>query len=193
MGHLHLASFIAMAGLIGGCSSQPIRSATTQPSGVSIVGGDFESLMKVTEAVSRELLFPPSVRDYRTGLYRSEPTISAQWFEVWRSELRTSTDKLESSLGKIRRTLTVRIEKDADGRFVARPEVLVERFSLSERRLTTAAGYRSIYRDRYTPTGNTLSDAGVVAPDSYWFPVGNDPNLERYVARKIEEKLARRA
>lgn len=179
-----------LASLLTACTSAPPRSATTQSSGVTVRASDFDRLMDATEEVSRELLFKPAVRDHRTGLFRTEPSMSAQWFEFWRADVQTPDDAAESSLGKVRRTLTVRIEKDDTGTFVARPEVVVERYSLSERRLTTAAGYRSIYRERYRPTGNTLSDAGIVVPDSYWYSVGNDPALERYVAKQIEKRLA---
>lgn len=191
MKHLSVLTVVCLAGLLGGCSSAPPRSATTQPSGVLVAGNDFDVLMNVTEEVSRDLLFKPAVRDYRAGLFRTEPTISAQWFEFWRKDIRTSHDAAESSLGKVRRTLTVQIEKNDAGAFVAKPSVLVERFSLSERRLTTAAGYRSIYRERYVATGNSLTDSGIIVPDSYWYSVGHDPELERYVAQQIEQRLAR--
>lgn len=186
---LKLTSLLALAA-VAGCSSAPPRSSTTQPSEVSVSNGDFDRLMNASEEVARDLLFLPAVRDYRAGLFRTVPTMSAQWFEFWRSDIRTGNDAAESSLGKVRRTLTVRIEKDASGAFVARPDVLVERFSLAERRLTTAAGYRFIYRDRYVATGNSLTDAGIFAPDAYWYAIGNDPELERYVAEKIQARLA---
>lgn len=189
---LILTSILAF-GALAGCTSAPPRSAATQPSGVSVAGGDFEKLMNASEEVARDLFFQPAVRDYRAGLFRTEPTISAQWFEFWRSDIRTSDDAAESSLGKVRRTLTVRIEKDDSGAFVAKPDVQVERYSLAERRLTTAAGYRYIYRDRYVATGNSLTDAGIIAPDAYWYAIGNDPALERYVAEKIQARLAKEA
>lgn len=184
-------SVLTLAAGLAGCTSAPPRSAATQPSGVSVATTDFERLMKVTDDVSRDLLFTPAVQDFRSGLYRTEPMLSAQWFEFWRRDTQTASDLAESSLARIRRTLTVRIEKDAGGQFVAKPEVLVERYSLAERRLTTAAGYRSIFRERYRPTGNSLTDAGIAAPDAYWYAVGNDPELERYVAQKIQQRLAR--
>ncbi len=188
---LPLALAIVGLSAAAGCTSTPTRSATTQPSGVSVVATDFDRLLDATDDVSRDLLFKPAVRDYRSGIYRTEPMISAQWFEFWRADVQTGADAAESSLSKTRRTLTVRIEKDSAGKFIAKPEVLVERYSLAERRLTTAAGYRSIYRERYRPTGNSLSDAGITAPDAYWYSVGNDPELERYVAEKIEARLAK--
>jgi hypothetical protein len=188
MKFLAFAGSIVIAAVVG-CSSAPPRSAAVQASGVSVAANDFERLMKVTDDVSRDLLFAPAVQDYRSGLYRTEPALSAQWFEFWRSDVRTASDAAESSLAKIRRTLTVRIEKDESGRFIAKPEVLVERYSLAERRLTTAAGYRSIFRERHRPTGNSLTDAGIAAPDAYWYSVGNDPELERYVARRIEDGM----
>jgi hypothetical protein len=189
MKFLAILGSITLAAAVGGCTSAPPRSATTQPSGATAVATDFDRLMNATDDVSRDLLFKPAVQDYRSGLYRTEPMISAQWFEIWRADVRTSSDAAESSLSKVRRTLTVRIEKDEAGKFIAKPDVLVERYSLAERRLTTAAGYRSIFRERYRSTGNSLTDAGVLAPDAYWYSVGNDPELERYVARKIEERL----
>lgn len=186
-----LLASICLAATFIGCTNAPPRSATTMPSGVSVSSTDFDQLLDASEHVSRDLLFTPAVRDYRAGVFRTEPMISAQWFEFWRSDVRTAADAAESSLSKTRRTLTVRIKKDDAGKYIANPEVLVERYSLAERRLTTAAGYRTIYRERYRPTGNTLSDAGISAPDAYWYSVGNDPELERYVAKKIEERISK--
>lgn len=180
-------------------STQPIEAkilppASTQPSDVSVASADFDRLWAAGDAVARSLLFRPALQDRRGGLYQTEPMLSAQWFEPWRRELRTADAKVQSSVASIRRTLIVHIERGegGEGGFVARPEVLIERFSLAERRVTTSAGYHSIFRERTRRSGGTgtaESDAGVLLPDSYWYPVGNDPDLERYVADKMRGRL----
>jgi hypothetical protein len=179
-------------------STQPIEAkvlppASTQPSNVGVAGEDFDRLWQASDAVARSLLFRPGLQDRRGGVYQTEPMLSAQWFEPWRRELRTADAHVQSSVATIRRTLTVKIDRQPDGTFLAKPEVVIERYSLSERRVTSSAGYHSVFRERNRRSasyGTAESDAGLVLPDSYWYAVGNDPDLERYVADKIRGRLA---
>lgn len=180
-------------------STQPIEAevlppASTQPSTVAVRDADFDRLWTAGDAIARSLLFRPGLQDRRGGVYQTEPMLSAQWFEPWRRELRTTDAKVQSSVASIRRTLTVKIDRAEDGTFVARPEVLIERYSLAERRVTTSAGYHSVFNARTRRSRGTVgtieSDAGLLLPDSYWYSVGNDPDLERYVADKMRGRLS---
>ena len=180
-------------------STQPVEAsvlppASTQPSFVVVRDADFDRLWFAGDAIARSLLFRPALQDRRGGVYQTEPMVSAQWFEPWRRELRTLDAKVQSSVASIRRTLTVKIDRAEDGTFVARPEVLIERYSLAERRVTTSAGYHSVFNARTRKSrgssGTIESDAGLDLPDLYWYPVGNDPDLERYIAEKMQRRLA---
>ena len=107
MKHSLICFWLSLAGGGVGCASTSSKSAETVPSSVGVVDSRYDRLMNVAEDVSRELLFKPATRDFRTGLLRTEPMVSAQWFEFWRSDVQTPADMAQSSLGKIRRTLRV--------------------------------------------------------------------------------------
>lgn len=167
-------------------------SPATRPSDVEVHAATFDALWDAGDAVARSLLFKPELEDRRAGLYQTEPMLSAQWFEPWRRDVRTVGGVVQSSLATIRRTLSIQIDRDPSGGFVARPHVLIERYSLSERRVTNSASYRSVFRarTRRTPgTGTPETDAGLNLPDSFWYPVGNDPVLEQAVAEKMADRL----
>jgi hypothetical protein len=179
--------------LLTGCTATPPESpkeiAATQPSNVSVSDADFEKLWHAADIASRDLLFMPARQDRRAGLYETEPVTSGQWFEPWRRDAITPSQRTQSSLASIRRTIKVKFEKAADGTFVAKPTVLVERYALAERRITSAAGYRTVFRDKNTNYGTIETDAGLELPPSYWFSIGNDPVLEAYVARAMTDQL----
>lgn len=179
--------------LVAGCASTPAPNATevaaTQPSNVSVSSGDFEKLWRAADLAARDLLFVPARQDRRAGLYVTEPMTSGQWFEPWRRDAITPAQRTQSSLATIRRTIRVKIEKASDGQFVARPSVIVERYSLAERRITTSAAYSTVFRERNTSFGTIETDAGLTLPPSYWYEVGSDPTLEKYFARATEDQL----
>jgi hypothetical protein len=186
---------IATLGLaLAGCASSrnPVElpaAAATQPSNAAVTAADFEKLWAAADLAARDLLFTPTRQDRRAGLYETEPLLSGQFFEPWRRDAISAADRAQSSLASIRRTLTIKIDKAEDGSFVAKPRVKVERYALAERRVTTSAGYRSVFRDRNTSFGTIETDAGLTLPQSYWYEVGNDPTLEQYVANAIGRRL----
>lgn len=194
------AALTLLAALALGCASSPEASsvattspttqdATTQPSNVTVTANDFDKLWTAADLAARDLLFMPGRQDRRAGIYQTEPTLSGQFFEPWREDAITASARSQSSLASIRRTITVKIDKQPDGTFVARPSVLVERYALAERRITTSAGYRTVFRDRNTSFGSIETDNGLILPPSYWYSVGNDPVLEQYVANAMERQL----
>jgi hypothetical protein len=189
-----IVSSLALLALVSGCAtaSKSAVAPTTAPS-MSVAANDFDALWTAIDETSRELLFMPARQDRRVGLYRTDPMVSSQWFEPWRQELKTMDAVIQSSLGTIRRTLTVDVDRQADGTFTATPRVRIERLALAERRMTTSASYRSAFAERRRGTyGSAEADAGLNLPDSYWYEIGNDDALERAVADRIEEKLQRK-
>jgi hypothetical protein len=189
---LQLGALLLAATLIG-CASTPPETprelAATQPSNATVTSADFEKLWRAADLASRDLLFMPARQDRRAGLYETAPVTSGQWFEPWRRDAITPAARTQSSLATIRRTIRVKVDKAADGSFVAKPTVLVERYALAERRITTSAGYRTVFRERNTNFGTIETDAGLELPASYWYAVGNDPVLEEYVARAMNQQL----
>jgi hypothetical protein len=182
--------------------STAIALATTQPSywmdqpaTASVNSIDFDRLWKTCEDVSRDYLFKLDRIDYRAGVLTTQPLISAQWFEPWRSDTLTTYDSAESSIATIRRTITFEFTRLPDSSWQVSPKVLVERQSIAEKRITAVVLARGIFAKptslRQRATGTHESDVGVVLPDRYWYPLRRDADLERAIVRAVENKLHR--
>lgn len=128
--------------------------------------------------------FEPALQDYRGGRLTSEPMVSPQFFEIWRDEIRSTSDRLESSLGTVRRRVTFRLGRSGDDRFWLEPRVVVERLSLREGRITNAIDYRRALGPG-RQVGSREADAGRPLPASYWYAVGRDDVLERSLLDRI--------
>jgi hypothetical protein len=200
----HILTCVAVGALLIGCSSsksQPSAAPTTQPIVMStpiywlrqepvagVVYRDFDRLWNAAERVARDYLFSIDRTDYRGGLLTTEPMISKQFFEVWRKDVATSDDLAESSLATVRRTLRFEFERSDDGNYVASPKVLVERYSLAERRLTAAMQYQSAFNGPQV-IGSREADVGRVLPTAQWYATGRDYALERKIAEALQERL----
>src|SRR5436190_5843193 len=66
---------------------------------------DFTTLFNAAEDVTRHYGFLIDRRDYRSGLLKSQPLVSKQWFEPWRRDLVTLNDLREASIHPIRRVV----------------------------------------------------------------------------------------
>ncbi len=204
---------VVAAGAIFGCTSErpkvadlpatmPVRTASdaqlADPEwwlqldalGVDrVTGGDFDRLWANAERVSRDYLFTIDRRDRRLGLLTTQPNVSAQWFEPWRRELRTGDDIAASSIATHRRTIYFNFDKSGD-RYTVTPKVLVERQSLEERRVTGILIKGYLRRNSTDDiSGTRESDAGVLLPGSYWYPVGRDYALEQKLVADLNASL----
>jgi hypothetical protein len=202
------AAFLLLSGCISGSSTAVeadratgINPATTQPSfwydqpdTGSVSSGDFDRLWDVCAGVARDHFFEIDVRDYRAGLLVTEPMVSGQWFEPWRTETRTFDDVMESSMASIRRTIRFEFTRNADGAWSVAPKVLVERQEIAEKRITSVILYRNLFmppsRARYRASGTAESDQGIYLPERYWYPVKRDAAFEAALVREIEQRLS---
>src|SRR4051794_16471836 len=121
------------------------------------------------------------------------PLTSAQWFEPWRSDIRTLDDLGESSIATYRRTIRFEFTREQDGTFKCFPKVLVEREATAEQRITSVVNYHGVFRrpikTRDRPTGTRESDEGIVLPYRYWYPTGRDQKLEAALVDSLQKKL----
>ena len=185
-----------------GCSSpRPAwkdnpRSATLaywaeQPAVTRVVAPEYSALWAAADEARRRFGFEAAMTDYRGGLLTTEPSISPQFFEIWRDELRSAEDVAESSLATIRRRLRFEFSRTRDGRFYVEPKVLVERQALVERRITNAIDYRGTLgpgqQQRFGP-----EDRGQAQPGRYWYAIGRDADLERSLADRIADRAGGR-
>jgi hypothetical protein len=205
--HLPLAIAIAAATLAGGCISQPSNPAPGhsaididpklatgdywyhQPPSVTITGRDFDKLVAATEEVARSRFFIIDRTDYRDGLITTKPLVSRQFFEPWRSDTSTAFDLAQSSLQTIRRTLHFEIARRGDNTWTMSPKVLVERYVLIGRSLTSPANMQVNVFAPSTESGYDADPGIVPLANTYWYALGRDANLEKDLAEDVKKRL----
>ena len=189
--------------ILTGCAGSARRPPATAPSSATrsaevarppgVIHADYEALWNACEAAAKARLFPIQRTDYRAGVLTTEPVVSKQAFEIWRNDVVAASDVIESSLATIRRTIRFEIEPTDDGRFRAIPSVLVERYSAAERRITSTAFYRSLFRrNAVRARGTRESDRGIILPGHYWYELGYDAALERELRQAIRSRVKQR-
>lgn len=197
-----------------GCITQPQHPSATQPStaidlattqpgfwidqpaGAYAQSPDFQKLWTGCEDVARDYLFKLDRVDYREGVLTTQPLTSAQWFEFWRGDTRTSYDQAESSIATIRRTIRFEFSRQPDQTWRVSPKVLVERQDISEKRITSVVMYRSVFAPpppgkHVVAAGSRESDQGIILPERYWYPLRRDAEFEQVLAQAVEKKLRR--
>lgn len=159
-----------------------------QPAVASVEAKDFQKLWDACHNTLINDQFEIDQQDYRFGLLTTQPTISKQFFEVWRSDAGAPLEVLLDSLQTIRRTVHFEFSRKADGSFVAEPKVVMEQSSHPERRITAQAQYSAAFA-AVGETQNRFNDQGQEVPSRYWFALGRDQAMERELARSVGEKL----
>ncbi len=119
--------------------------------------------------------------DYRDGVMTTLPLPSKQFYEVWKGDVVTVHDLAQSSLGTMRRTVRIDIRHGDDGEFHAAPKVVVDRFSLLARRITSVAQYRTVFSLTTNDVRLSTEEEGSNVVAQYWYPVARDYNLERQI------------
>lgn len=161
----------------------------SKPAVARAEGADFDGVWNASEKAARSYLFAIDRRAPRSGLLVTEPTVSAQFFEPWRNELKTIDDIAQSSVATMRRTIYFNVAKGPAGGFVVMPKVLVERQVLAERRVTSIIPYRTYFRSDANAYGTPETDEGLTRSGSYWYAIGRDEPLELALAEKITRML----
>lgn len=160
-----------------------------QPAQAFVDHGDFEELWQAARRAARGRAFRLDRTDFRNGVMTTTPSISEQFFEIWRGDVTTLRDFAESSLATVRRTIRFDIERQGDQDWRLTPRVLVERFAFVERRITSVHRYTELFGrpdPRRQPGGfyNGL-DRDLDVPESYWYADRRDADLEQALARQI--------
>lgn len=208
-----LAAF-SVATAIAGCAdhrrahpaTQPataVALATTQPSywlsqpaAAQVRADDFDAMWEACKSIARSYLFAIDREDFRAGLITTEPMISRQWWEFWRSDTGTLSDLMQNSTATVRRTLRFEVTRDQQAGFTITPKVLVERLAVLERRITSVAQYRQAFAGPAAPSRFAVArdeEPTLDLPARYWYPVGRDVKMERQVAARLRGRLERGA
>ncbi|HEY8747643.1 MAG TPA: hypothetical protein VIM11_06705 [Tepidisphaeraceae bacterium] len=127
--------------------------------------------------------------DYRDGVITTLPLVSKQFYEVWRMDVVTVHDLAQSSLGTMRRTVRIDIRRQPDGTYRACPKVVVDRFSLLAKRITSVAQYRSVFALTTSDLRLSTEEDGPNVVAQYWYPVARDYNLEKDLIASIRSRI----
>jgi hypothetical protein len=158
-----------------------------KPAVASVSAADYDKLWEACGQAARDRLFVLDRYNYREGVLTTQPMVSRQFFELWRSDALTFDDTMQSSLQTIRRTIHWTIEK-SNGGYTATPKVVVERFSEAGRRITSPTQYRVAFAYQ-SVSGSPERDQGRELPDRYWYAIGRDQTLETALADSVRDKL----
>lgn len=172
--------------IMTGCASNFAVKDAPNPLEIDVT--EYDRMFNATIAVLREEGLGVQVKDYRMGTIVSQPAISPSVMEVWRLENSVSGNRLESTLNKQRRIVTVNFIP-AEGEPATNPQsynmavqVVIEQEQNPKRQLTgSTSGYRVF--DSYSENPGELQDRGI--SEQYWYAIGTDPMLEKKILRNI--------
>ena len=198
-----VAMMIGLAGsCLAGCASRPpvpppvadpvtaeIDYWVNRPAAASVVSNDFTPLWRACRGAVIGSSFTVDRVDFRGGVMTSLPLISRQFFELWRHDVGTPYGVAESSLDTVRRTVRFEVRRRDDGRYEAVPKVVVERFSLAERRITSVARFAEMFTTEQVEGSRSKDRFGGDVPDMYWYASGRDYALERRLANSVRNAL----
>jgi hypothetical protein len=198
----HAFPLAALALLVAGCSHVEQSPALTQtdpklatqahwvaqPATATVVHDDFDQLWEAAVGAARWRGFRPDRANYREGVLVSHPVVSKQIFEPLKRDTPGFTDQLENTLATMRRIVRFEIAEREDGTFELAPKVLVERYTSTERRITSVTQYRESFNIE-AEYGNKERDKGVNIPTTYWYTTGRDEVLERHLAEAVRARL----
>ena len=200
---MRATTLLLLLEILGGCAHTAPRPAATQPATAGdpksafadywfdqpavtdVRGTNFDALWNACQEVAKARGYLIDRTDYREGLLYTQPLVSRALFELWRGDVADGKSLAQSSLATIRRTIRFIIRRDPDGTFVAKPKVVVERYSSVERRITSAAQYHDIFSIRLLDVDREREFTGTEVPAEYWYAIGRDDELERELARDV--------
>jgi hypothetical protein len=93
-----------------------------------------------------------------------------------------------ASTQPIRRTIRFEFHRLSDGSYEMTPKVLVERESVSERRVSSVSQYQDA-TSSIPGLGSAEADLGETLPDNYWYAVSRDEALEHDLAAAVKARL----
>jgi hypothetical protein len=172
--------------LLTGCAAQTAIKDAPNPLEIDVT--EYDRMFEATIAVLREQGMGVQVKDYRMGTIVSQPALSPSAMEVWRIENSVAGNRMEATLNKQRRIISVNLTP-APGEPADNPQtyhmavqVVIEQEQNPRHQLTgSTSGYRLI--SSYSQTPEELAQRGITG--RYWYPVGTDPLLENKLLRTI--------
>jgi hypothetical protein len=166
-----------------GCASTRQRDySSIHPISVTVTPQQ-DALWNSTQDVLRRHGYSPDRVDRVAGVMTTFPVTSQHWFEIWRNDVATFRDAMESSMNPIRRWVEVTFAKGDDE---AWSEVAVvvhkERLSSPDRQFNNSGAAYQYF------SGNLPSTTGqyrVTTADDRWLDLGRDAAMEDRLLHKI--------
>ena len=180
-----IAVFSGLLALAGtGCATTRLRDySSTHPLTVSEQPQQ-DALWNVAQDVLRRHRFSLDRVDRVAGVMTTFPVTSQHWFEVWRNDVATFDDAMESSMNPIRRWVEVTFAKDDNG---AWSEVAVvvhkERLSSPDRQFNSTGSAYQYFSDSLPATTGQYR---VTIADDRWLDLGRDAAVEDRLLRRIK-------
>ncbi len=200
---------LAASGM-GGCTSAPPKTPATASSTVAVAPHRYAATFEAAVEALRHAGFRIDRSDFRFGVLTTRPQGSPTLFEPWKPDNTTSHKALHSTLNDLRRTVTVTFmplfkntkpakpanplaplasrntrDAHATARLMA-IEVQLESHQIPGRRLNGRVR-GAVFSDRNVePRNPTEQDVS----NTYWQPLGRDPELETELQRRILSRLA---
>ena len=168
-----------------------------KPAVVTVSADNYDALLNYCQTTLKARRFDIDRTDYRSGIIRTRPMISKQFWEIWRGDVITAYDLEKSSLATYRRTVRWQITKSPSGpsgpsgQFDAQPWVLVEHFTASPTRITSVTGTNSSLSSAETVSGVSPDTLQIIG-NQYWYAVGRDYALEKQLAQDLRDLQNRR-
>jgi hypothetical protein len=159
-----------------------------QPANASAGHDNYDALWEACVEAARHRGFRPDRLNYREGILTTQPLVSKQIFEVWRRDVVTIGDQVESSLATERRIIRFEISRESESEFRCVPKVLVEHYAAAERRITAIQRYREAFSITNVQ-GSKERDRGLDIPPEYWYVTGRDAAMEKQLAAAIESRV----
>jgi hypothetical protein len=159
-----------------------------RPAVEKIVAADYDTLWNACEATLVDGSFSMERFDYRTGLLTSKPLVSKQFFELWKNDIVTFNDQILSDAATRRRVVHFQIKKQPDGCYVCEVKVVVEHYSMPERRITSVSQYRDSFSPKRQYEESQMDD-GTPVRSEYWYAERRDEPLEHWLAARVREHL----
>ncbi|MEM6853751.1 MAG: hypothetical protein AAF593_05015 [Planctomycetota bacterium] len=195
--------FLSAVFLVGGCQTTSNSSPPMNTAPVS--AAEYPTAFEVSGAVLRDEGFGVDRQDFRFGKITSRPKGSPTLVEAWQPDNTYPDQALRSTLGDLRRTITVTFTptpgsdpgtdqttsvnsgntpvrgSGGPSAYDVRVEVLVERLQVPERRMNGST--RGVVFADLAEVPEELQARGIAG--RYWQPVGRDLHLEQRLLQDI--------
>lgn len=159
-----------------------------QPATEQVSSPGYDALWNAAQQAAVSCSFTVEREDYRTGLMTTKPLVSRQFFEFWKQDVADPYSQVDSDLATHRRVVHFDIHEQPDGVYVCEPRVIVERYEMSERRITAVYQYQDAFSFR-RGLEQERNDQGQPVRPEYWYPERRDAALEHVLAERMRAVL----